>query len=44
MLLIIYIELNFLLSAKNDYLKDGVHLTNKGYNKINNLLKFKKIL
>ena len=40
----IYIELNFLLNAKNDYLKDGVHLTNKGYNKINNLLKFKKIL
>ena len=40
----IYIELNFLLSAKNDYLKDGVHLTNKGYNKINNLLKIKNIL
>jgi len=40
----IYIELNFLLNAKNDYLKDGVHITNKGYNKINNLLKIKNIL
>jgi len=40
----IYVELNFLLNARNDYLKDGVHLSNKGYNKINNLLKIKNIL
>jgi len=40
---IIFVELNFLLNDRSDFVKDGVHLSNIGYNKVNNLLKIKKI-
>ena len=41
---ILYIDTNKLLTSPTDYLKDGIHLSSKGYTKLNNVLLSSQII